>query len=313
MPAKPAPTSLSEQANSASRGSSLPGRNPHGDALPPQSAPAELAGSAPAPGMELGMALGVNDSDSGTKYPATGTIKSPVLVLDAAGGVGRGVVEALLASDRPVIAVSPDGAMLAALRDLADARRLSLLPGSVATEAEALALVAALRQLRRPPRQVVAHLPASRERCRLLDCSEAFLRAEIETHLLPHFVAARHLLPLLGEEGGGSYLIVDGPGAGFPWAGYAHRSVASAAVRMLALALHNEAHAHHVRLRLLSLGTPVREADADCDCPEWPTAVEVGRRAATVLQGRDDPSPEIRLASVDRRPASPFFLPSNQG
>lgn len=236
----------------------------------------------------------------GTEYPASGTIKAPVVVFGAHGAVGRSTALALLEAGYPVIAAGLRDTPLAVLRAQAGdlQNHLTTLPGSFASEDEGRALAAALQRLSDPPRHVVAHLPASLERCRLLDRSAAFLHREMERRLLPHFIAARHLLPLLGARSGGSYLIVDGPGATFPWAGYAHRSMASAAVRMLALALHDEAYTFAVRLRLLSLATPVRDVDSDCDCPEWPTAADVGRRVVALLRDTTR-STEVHMTAQD--------------
>ena len=45
-----------------------------------------------------------------------GTITPAILVLGAAGDIGRGVVQALLDAGRPVLAVDADAAVLEALR-----------------------------------------------------------------------------------------------------------------------------------------------------------------------------------------------------
>ena len=48
-------------------------------------------------------------TDSGSDFPAFGTIHRPVLVLGATGPVGQAVVNALLQAQRPVIAVAAAG------------------------------------------------------------------------------------------------------------------------------------------------------------------------------------------------------------
>ena len=68
----------------------------------------------------------------------------------------------------------------------------------------------------------------------MLDHPAAFLRQTLDDDLLPHLAAARHLLPLLAQAGRtGTYVLIGGPGADRPWAGYGHRSIATAALRML--------------------------------------------------------------------------------
>src|SRR3546814_1724253 len=69
-------------------------------------------------------------------------------------------------------------------------------------------------------------------------------------------LAARHLLPLLAEHGHGGYVLIGGPGAEHPWAGYGHYSIGAAALRMLARVLHDEARTLPVRVQLLAIDSP---------------------------------------------------------
>lgn len=230
-----------------------------------------------------------------------GTMKSAVLVLGATGGIGRGVVEALLAARYPVLAVARDGERLAGLKQRFEgAAGLELLPGSVADDTVGAALATTVRQRRRPLAGIVACLGGRLERGRLLDQPTGFLRRKLDEDLLPHLVAARNLLPLLAQdERIASYLLIGGPGAEHPWAGYGHASVAAAALRMFAQALHDEARPQSVRVRLLSVAQPVRtERNQACACPEWPSALEVGARVVEQLQADARCEPVLR---IDRR------------
>ncbi|HZV22930.1 MAG TPA: hypothetical protein VFF93_04110, partial [Luteimonas sp.] len=118
-------------------------------------------------------------------------------------------------------------------------------------------------------------------RGRLLDRPSATLCQQLDQDLVPHLVAARQLLPLLAQaDRGASYILIGGPGGATPWAGYGHRSVAAAALRMLAAVLHDEARPLGVRLQLLAVDAPVCiENERIKPCPHWPTAVSIGRRA----------------------------------
>jgi len=211
--------------------------------------------------------------------------RAAVVVLGATGGVGRGVVEAALASGRPVIAVARDKAGLQCLRgQFADAD-LSIVPGSISSDSDGERLARALRKLGRPIDGVVAAVCGNAPRGRLLDHPAAFLRQTLDDDLLPHLAAARHLLPLLAQAGRtGTYVLIGGPGADRPWAGYGHRSIATAALRMLARVLHEEARSIGVRVQLLAIDSPVStDLNRAHACEQWPSALAVGQRALALI------------------------------
>lgn len=211
----------------------------------------------------------------------TGTIRAPLLVLGGAGIVGAGVVQAGVEAGWPVIAVDRDVEGLERLRVAHADADLTLLAGSFASDAEGLQIVDALRRMDRPLAGVVATIAGGGARGRLLDRPSATLCQQLHQDLVPHLVAARQLLPLLAQaDRGASYILIGGPGGATPWAGYGHRSVAAAALRMLASVLHDEARPLGVRLQLLAVDAPVCiENERIKPCPHWPTAVSIGRRA----------------------------------
>lgn len=222
--------------------------------------------------------------------------RTPVVVLGATGGVGRGVVAAALASGRPVIAVARDKAGLQCLRGKHADADLTVVPGSVSSDADGARLAKALRKLGRPIGGVIAAVSGSGSRGRLLDHPAAFLRQRLDEDLLPHLAAARHLLPLLAEaDRGGTYVLIGGPGADQPWAGYGHRSIATAALRMLARVLHEEARSLGVRVQLLAIESPVcTELNRAHACDQWPSALAVGQRAlALVHPGGSKPAQAV--------------------
>ncbi len=245
-----------------------------------------------------------------------------IVVLGATGVIGSGVVHAALDAGRTVIAVARDAARLDALfaRDVAnhgvdrhDAGGLGIehgverrtgdlhrLRGSVAGDADAAALAGALRELHRPIAGIVACLCGPVARGRILDQPVEALRRELDEDLAPHFAAARHLLPLLAEsDRGSSYVLIGGPGGEHPWAGYGHRSVCSAALRMLARVLHDEARAWSVRVQMLAVDSPVRtECNRDHAATCWPSALDVGRRALALVDRTDASSAIVRHAGA---------------
>ena len=237
-------------------------------------------------------------------------MSAALLVIGATGRIGRGVVRAALEAGVPVVAAARDRAALAALRAAHPGADLATVAASVASDAEAGKLAQALRERGRPLAGVVAALGGPAVRGRLLDHPAAALGAKLDADLLPHLAAARALLPLLaaGDRGGG-YVIVGGPGSALPWCGYGHRSVAAAALRMLAAALHVEARGLGVRLQLLAVDAPARD-DTRHSCPEWPSALAIGQRALALLARAD--ARDAHRAVVTFAPPRPATAPGGR-
>lgn len=233
-----------------------------------------------------------------------------LLVLGATGVVGRGIVAAAVEAGHRVIAVARGRESLEALRRDHPGADIEGVAGSVGNEDEAAALARRLRALDRPIAGVVVAVAGVPRRGRILDYDgQDAMRAALDEDLLPHVAAARQLLPLMAERGrGGTWLLIGGPAGALPWAGYGHRSVAAAAVRMLACVLHDEARCMGVRVQLLAVESPVCRPGAKA-CPQWPTALEIGRRAMALLE-RSDPSVAARpiVAHAARTPS--LSLPS---
>ena len=232
----------------------------------------------------------------------SGTIRAPLLVLGAAGVIGAGVVQQAIEAGWPVIAVDRDADGLARLRHRHPDADLDVLQGSLATDSDGVAVVDALRAMGRPLAGVVATIAGGGTRGRLLDRPSATLCHQLDQDLIPHLVAARQLLPLLAQaDRGASYILIGGPGGSAPWAGYGHRSVAAAAVHMLASVLHDEARTLGLRLHLLSVDVPVcAEQERIKACPHWPTAPSIGRRALELID-RDESIASQPVVHYDRQ------------
>jgi NADP-dependent 3-hydroxy acid dehydrogenase YdfG len=217
-------------------------------------------------------------------------VKPAVLVLGATGAIGAAAVRAAIESGWPVVAVARDPQALDALRRQYPRARLQTVAASVMDDAGAAALVAQLQKFTQPFAGVIAALGMGEERGRLLDQSSEQLRRSFDESVLPHLIAARHLLPWLAASGRNcGYVLVGGPGGRNPWAGYGHRSIAAAAIRMLARVLHGEAQAHAVRLQLLEVESPVRtETNEKYACDQWPCVDHIGRKALALLRHRND-------------------------
>ncbi|MBS0200322.1 MAG: SDR family oxidoreductase [Proteobacteria bacterium] len=220
----------------------------------------------------------------------SGMIKPAILILGATGTVGRAAVKAAAEAGWPVVAVARDVRGLAALEVQFPGAILRTVEASLANDAGALALIAELRKIGQPFLGVIAALACGGERGRLLDQSSDELRRSFDEAVLPHLVAARHLLPWLAESGRNcGYVMIGGPGGRNPWAGYGHRSISAAALRMLARVLHDEARTHAVRLQLLEVESPARTAANEKHaCRGWPCVDHIGRKALELLKHRND-------------------------
>ena len=232
-------------------------------------------------------------------------MKTAVVVLDATGVIGRGVVQAVLEAGRPVVAVASERHELEQLQASHPDADIVALAGSIAGDDDGAQLATALRDLGRPIAGVIVAVSGQAGRGRLLDQPIDALRCQLDADLLPHLAAARHLLPLLAEaRRGGSYVLIGGPGSALPWAGYGHRSVAAAALCMLARVLHDEARNLAVRVQLLSVDRPVCPDTLRAPvCPQWPTAIEIGRRALALVEGDRNQPPHavVRYAQASDR------------
>ncbi|HSD15804.1 MAG TPA: SDR family oxidoreductase [Thermomonas sp.] len=223
-----------------------------------------------------------------------GTITPAILVLGAAGDIGRGVVQALLEAGKPVLAVDADAAALASLHGQHPRAPLTTLVAAIASDADAARLAASVRaHTDGGIAGVVASIAGRHDCARLLDQPADALRRTLDEDLMPQLFAARHLLPLLRTDDGAGYVLIGGPGGDYPWAGYGHCSIAAAALRMMVRVLHDEAAGLGVRVQLLALDAPVQtDANAAQAGHAWPKAIAIGRRA-------------LALLDADRMPAAP--------
>lgn len=223
-----------------------------------------------------------------------------IVVLGATGGVGAGIVAASLAAGYRTVAVGRNGAKLAVLEQrLGPNRALTLLPGSLDSDADAAALSQALRALRTRFAGVVASLNAPLSNGKLVERPSDFLKAQLDANVTVHLRAAQQLMPLLAETSPNAlYLMLGGAAADYPWAGHGHLSVCAAALKMLACVMRNEWTSLPVRVQQLQIDTIVcTHKNATTACPDWLRAEDVGRHVVGLVEQSDGAAPVLHLRS----------------
>jgi NAD(P)-dependent dehydrogenase (short-subunit alcohol dehydrogenase family) len=224
-------------------------------------------------------------------------MKAAVVILDAAGPMGRGVLKVALEQRRPVIAVTADkGAMRTLANRYLDAD-LTVIDGAVSDEGKATQLAATLRELDRPIAGVVLGSCSEPARNRVLDLSPHDVHRLLEADLLPHLAAARHLVPMLAASGRNTgYVVIGSPGSDHPWVGYGTRSIAASAASMLVRVLHEEARSLGVRVQMLAINRPVRtDANRAWSCDGWPDVSAIGTQALELI---DQVDPRVAAAAI---------------
>jgi NADP-dependent 3-hydroxy acid dehydrogenase YdfG len=225
-----------------------------------------------------------------------------VVVAGATGGIGSSIAAAAMAAGYSVVAIGRREEALRELASRAGPDGLIALQGSFETEAQAAAAAAGLRALRVRIDGVVAVIGAPLASGRLLERDAAALAERLAQDVLPHFLVAKHLLPLVAARSRGtSYLVLGCAAADFPWAGYGHVSIGAAARRMLVQVLREECKDLPVRIQLLQVEGPVcTHRNARTACPAWVSAEAVGREAVELLRHSDGQAGVVHLRAGGR-------------
>uniref|UniRef100_UPI0012DA4048 SDR family oxidoreductase n=1 Tax=Mycobacterium avium TaxID=1764 RepID=UPI0012DA4048 len=215
------------------------------------------------------------------------TVKQ-VLVIGAAGDVGRGVAGALAATGWQVLGA---GRSAEKLRDLSDEVRrltpdaqLTTLVGDLATETSTRGLADDARadQLDAVVTTIGAPWPARPlAQCTFDDIAEYFDR-----YLRLHFNAAKVFLPLLKSNA--VYLAVGGGMADAVFPNLVPLSMTQAAQRSLIRGFAKESRGSGVHIRELMIASHVNgRSTRDVAEPDWLTDQEIGSRALEIVSDID--------------------------
>ncbi len=215
-----------------------------------------------------------------------------VLVAGGAGGVGEGIVRALLAEpDLRVVVTSRREERLAQLRDhvgaAADPHRLIGIAGNAGESRGAETIAERIRDEVGILHVAIPSLGGWWQGGPLLDVDPVTWEAVRTEMLDTHVAFARAFIPELLRAPGGMYLGIGGGAAFFPVPNASIVSIAAAAQLMLTRALANELADRDVRVLELVVNGPVRTSEWESIAkPDWITADDVGAVAADLLQGR---------------------------
>lgn len=206
-----------------------------------------------------------------------------VLVVGATGDVGQGICAALMAEGHRVIATSRNASTLEALRQGLSAHgHLELVPGSVSTEEEGVALRKKVKDLVGTLDVVITSVNLKMGKLPLIERRAEELIEHLQGNLITQFIAAKTLIPAIVE--GGMYLSIGGGMADFIVPGNGLSAVAQAAQRNMIRMIAREARGGPVMIRELLLYSHItgvsNRANAD---PAWFTDEECGRHVLAVL------------------------------
>lgn len=225
--------------------------------------------------------------------------KGPLLVVGAAGDVGRGIVDAALASGRHVVAAARSAGTLQTLADKHGSAALACISGDLGSEAGAAVLWDAAQQPFGGIADVVVSVNAASHLARLLDWSADDLADAMAGNVLTHFIAAKTFLPRMNEAG--LLIGIGGGTADFIFPKMAHVSMAQAALRMLYRGLAKEQKAGAQVRELMIVSMVAGESNRDTAQPDWVTDVEVGRHVCAILDAPETfAQPVLHLRSREQ-------------
>lgn len=233
-------------------------------------------------------------------------MKRSLIVIGAAGGVGSAVVASAIEAGYHVVAVGRNADGLEALAGAHPEGAVSVVRGSFETEEQAVELVRELRGLRRRFVGVVVSIRSPIASGRLIERSAQILRDTFEQNVVPHFIAAKHLFPMLAEKNRGAlYLVIGCATSDFAWAGYGHVSVGAAARKMLVHVLREESKDLPLRIQLLQIeGQVCTHKNASVACHAWMHAEVVGREVVALLEQSDGRESVVHLRGAVRPAAA---------
>jgi NAD(P)-dependent dehydrogenase (short-subunit alcohol dehydrogenase family) len=212
-----------------------------------------------------------------------------VVVIGAAGGVGEGIVEELLASGASVIATARRQEKLESLaRRLGSPGGLKSVVGALTSDQDALQLGREISEAAPSIDGAIASIGSWWQGARLIDTPLTEFNAVLAERLTSHFLAAKALIPLILRKPGGFYFLIGGASAEFPIEKSGPVSISGAAQVMFTKVLRAEARDLPIRIQELMVWTTIAtRAHGDKADPQWVTPREVARHIAALVAAPD--------------------------
>jgi NAD(P)-dependent dehydrogenase (short-subunit alcohol dehydrogenase family) len=238
-----------------------------------------------------------------------------VIVAGAAGGIGRGIVGALLGSGEVrVIATSRTEERLAELRAGFDSQaqsRMLTIRGDAGNFASAEDIVAQVRALGGADAAIASLGRGFWSSGPILDLAPGEWRSVLDEMLTSHFAFARAAIPLLRERAGSTYLALGGGAAYAPVPGAGLMSIAAAGQLMLTRVLAAESSGTGPRILELVVNGPANTPESrNVAGAKWMTDGDIGTVAADLVLRGSTSWPSLRtngpLLIMDEAPAQPL-------
>ncbi len=205
------------------------------------------------------------------------------LIAGGAGEVGEGIVKAFLQAGATVVVPSRKPERLMDLQiglgELGNERFVAV-TADVGTPEGAHAVRQTILQRFGQLNAVVASLGGWWQGKPLVSVPLEDWANVLQNNLTAHLLVARTFLPMLYNQPGSSYTMINGGAAFEPVPGAGPVSIAAAAQLMMKDVLAAEARGRPVRVNTLALMTPVVTRSRPSGRPEWLTADEVGAYCA---------------------------------
>lgn len=218
--------------------------------------------------------------------------RARVVVAGGTGGVGEGIVRALLKRGALVVVPSRSEIKFEGLREYVgdiDTGELVTLTGSLSNPGEAEKLRDEVRNRMGEVDAVVASLGGWNQGPHIIDVPFETWERILRDNLTSHFLAMKAFVPLLAPQRG-AYVHVNGFSAEESYPGAAPVAAMAAAQKSLALTLAEELRPGGLRtyeLILPPVNTRVRLRHGQSQ-PEWPTSEEVGDYIVQLLERQDE-------------------------
>lgn len=214
--------------------------------------------------------------------------KKTAVVAGGTGGIGEGLVQALIAEAYEVYVPVRDIDQIERLRDyVADSPHLHAVPANLCDEPAVAAMRDAVLRERGSIDAVVVSVGAGYYGYRLHRMPREDWDQSVLDNLVTHFNTQRVFIDQLRRQNSGVFLTFIGPEAENPRAEAGMVSIMAAAQKMMTRVLAEESSDTRVRIHALTAHTTIHtRSRGENTNPDWITAEELGQYVAGLIEAR---------------------------